>query len=291
MRTVTFKKILWLILAMVGIQSCSINTFVIRQTGAILDYGVIALYQETDLKLAEQALASDIKLLEGMIIGDPENDHLLLLTTQALSGYALGFAEDEDRERAKVLYLRAKEYGLRVLRMDDDFAGADSGTGEEFSGAVKELDEAYLPALFWTAFAWAGWINLSLDNPRALIELTKVQALMQRVKAIDETYFFGSADLFFGSVWGMKPPMLGGDPEKAKAFFERNLEITGKKFLLTYIYYARFYAAKTLNEELFDELLAIVETTPADVLPGYQLLNMIAKKKANFLKQQKDKLF
>lgn len=291
MRTVTSKKILWLILAMTGIQSCSINTFVIRQTGAILDYGVIALYEETDLKLAEQALASDIKLLEGMIIGDPENDHLLLLTTQALSGYALGFAEDEDRERAKVLYLRAKEYGLRVLRMDDDFANADSGTIEEFSGAVKELDEEYLPALFWTAFTWAGWINLSLDNPRALIELAKVQALMQRVKDIDETYFFGSAELFFGSVWGMKPRMLGGDPEKAKACFERNLEITEKKFLLTYIYYARFYAAKTLNEELFDELLAVVETTPADVLPGYQLLNMIAKKKANFLKQQKDELF
>jgi hypothetical protein len=287
----TFKKILWLILAMAGIQSCSINTFVIRQTGAILDYGVIALYKETDLKLAEQALASDIKLLEGMIIGDPENDHLLLLTTQALSGYALGFAEDEDRERAKVLYLRAKEYGLRVLRMDDDFAGADSGTIEEFSGAVKELDETYLPALFWTAFAWAGWINLSLDNPRALIELSKVQDMMQRVKDIDETYFFGSAELFFGSIWGMKPRMLGGDPEKAKACFERNLKITEKKFLLTYIYYARFYAAKTLNEELFDELLAIVETTPADVLPGYQLLNMIAKKKADFLKQQKDELF
>ncbi len=84
--------------------SCSINKFVIRQTGAILDYGVLALYEENDLKLAEQALASDIKLIEGMIKGDPENDHLLLLATQALAGYTLGFAEDESPERAKNLY-------------------------------------------------------------------------------------------------------------------------------------------------------------------------------------------
>ncbi len=85
--------------------------------------------------------------------------------------------------------------------------------------------------------------------------------------------------------------MLGGDPEKARQYFENNLKTTEGKFLLTYIYYARFYAAKTLNEELFDELLAKVEETPADVLPGYQLLNMIAKKKASYLKLYKEEWF
>jgi hypothetical protein len=288
---VPVKKIFLAALTTLFIQSCSINTFVIRQTGAILDYGVIALYEETDLKLAEQAMASDIKLLEGMIKGDPENDHLLLLTAQALAGFALGFVEDQEPERAKVFYLRAKDYGLRILRMDDVFASNEEGSIDEFTTAVNNLDEDYLAALFWTGFAWAGWINLSLDNPRALIELTKVQVLMQRVQDIDERFFFGGAGLFFGSVWGTKPRMLGGDPEKAKDFFERNLEITGKKFLLTYIYYARFYAVKTLDEALFDHLLEVVDTTPAEVLPGYQLLNMIAKKKANFLRLQKEEWF
>ena len=114
---------------------------------------------------------------------------------------------------------------------------------------------------------------------------------MQRVLDLDESYFHGGADLFFGSIWGTKPRMLGGDPEKARQYFENNLKTTEGKFLLTYIYYARFYAAKTLNEELFDELLAKVEETPADVLPGYQLLNMIAKKKASYLKLYKEEWF
>ena len=72
--------------------------------------------------------------------------------------------------------------------------------------------------------------------------------------------------------------------KQAKQHFETNLQFTKGKFLLTYIYYARFYAMKTLDEELFNELLAQIENTPVDILPGYQLLNAIAKQKAERLK-------
>ncbi len=285
------QKLLYVIVAILLFQACSINRLVIRQTGALLSYGVTALYEESDLKIAEQALASDIKLLEGLIKGDPENEDLLLLTTQALSGYALGFAEDEEPERAKVFYLRARDYGLRVLQADDFFSENEDGTLDNFTLAINNLDSDYLAALFWTGFAWGGWINLSLDNPAALIDLPKVQIMMQRVLEIDESFFHGGAHLFFGSAWGLKPRMLGGDPQKAKEHFDKNLQLTEGKFLLTYIYYARFYAAKTLDEDLFNQFIVKVEDTPADVLPEYQLLNMIAKKKAKYLKTKQEDLF
>ena len=210
---------------------------------------------------------------------------MLLLTVQALAGYALGFAEDEEPERAKVFYLRAKDYGLRALRENEDFAEAEKGSVDDYAFAVKNLDDDYIDALFWTGFAWAGWINLSIDDPRAMIELTKVQILMERVLEIDDSYFHGSTHLFFGSIWGIKPPMLGGDLEKAKEHFERNLEITGGKFLLTYVYYALYYAAKVLDEDLFNSFIDKIEETRADILPGYQLLNVIAKKKVKYLKK------
>ncbi len=85
--------------------------------------------------------------------------------------------------------------------------------------------------------------------------------------------------------------MLGGDPEKAKSHFEKNLEITQGKFLLTYVYYARYYAAKILDEDLFNQFVVKIEETPADVLPEYQLLNMIAKEKVKYLNKIKDDLF
>ncbi len=272
-------------------SGCSMDKFIIRQTGTLLNYGVISLYEESDLIIAETALESNIKLLEGMLKGDPDNRDLRLLTSQAFAGYAMGFAEDTDPQRAKKLYLRGRDHGLYILRQNEDFAAKESKKLDQFQTVVAQMDIDDIDALFWTAFAWAGWINLSLDDPQAFIDLPKVQVMMERVLQLDETYFLGAPHLFFGSMWGLKPQMLGGDPEKAKMHFDKNLNITGGKFLLTYIYYARFYAAKTLDEDLYDQLLAKVEETPADALPEYQLLNVIAKEKAKRLKAQRDKIF
>ena len=148
-----------------------------------------------------------------------------------------------------------------------------------------------LEPLFWTAYSWSGWINLSLDNPQAFVDLSYVEIMMQRVLELDDTFFHASVYLFYGSLWGIKPLMLGGNLQKADENFKKNIELTGGNFLLSYIYYAKYYAAKMLDEELFDAQLLKVEQTPVDVLPGYQLLNVIAKKKAGYLEQSKDELF
>lgn len=285
-----YKVIIFFILLTI-FYSCSLEKFVIRQTGTLLDYGVVALYEETDLVLAEHALASDIKLLEGMIKGDPENSHLLMLTTQAIAGYALGFAEDDFPERAKALYLRARNYAARVLIQSDFNLTEENLLLEQYQQNVSMLENDDIDALFWAAFSWAGWINLSLDNPQAFVDLPKVEALMNRVLDIDSTYYHGAALLFFGGIWGTKPRMLGGDPEKAKMYFDKNLEITKGNFLLSYVYYAKYYAAKILDEDLFRKYLKIVKETPEDVLPGEQFLNAIAKKKAEFLLSKTEDIF
>jgi len=272
-------------------NSCSMNKLVIRQSSRLLDYGALALYEESDLKVAEQALASNIILLEGMVKGDPGNPKLVLLTTQALNGYALGFAEDSTPDRAKVFYLRARDLGMTILEKNKRFYAALNGSVEDLQQAMLDFGKEDIPLLFWTGFSWAGWINLSLNDPQALADLPKVQIMMQRILDLDETYFHGATLLFFGSVWGVKPKLFGGDPEKAKEFFEKNLQVTKGKFLLTYIYYAKYYAIKVMDEELFNQLIDKVVTTPADVLPEYQLLNVIAKEKAQNLLQKKEDLF
>jgi hypothetical protein len=273
------------------LSSCSLNKLVIRQSSRLLDYGALALYEETDLRLAEQALASNIILLEGMVKGDPENPKLVLLTTQAITGYALGFAEETTPERAQVFYLRARDLGMTMLKKNQQFDKALNGSVDELQQAVQSFKKQDVPLLFWTGFAWAGWTNLSLNDPQAFADLPKIQIIMQRVLDLDQTYFNGATLLFFGSIWGVKPKMFGGDPEKAREYFEKNLQITKGTFLLSYIYYAKYYAINTLNEELFDQLLAKVMTTPADVLPEYRLLNVIAKEKAQRLLNKKEDLF
>jgi len=115
--------------------------------------------------------------------------------------------------------------------------------------------------------------------------------MIRRASELDSTYFYGAGFLLTGSIYGLKPRIMGGDPSKAGLEFEKNFKINENRFLLAHVYAARYYAAKILNEELFNEYISHVLQTPADVMPEIQLLNQIAKKKAEKLKLQKENLF
>lgn len=285
------KLILLTFSGMLFLSFCSMNTLVIRQMEPIMLKSSEALYEEEDLQLAEQALAANLKLIEGLLKNDPGNQSLLMIAAQGYAGYALGFIEDEDPERARVFYLRARDYALQELRKNEPFRRAEDQDLRTYQNALAAVDKNKVAALFWAGFAWAGYANLSLQDPAALIALPKIQRLMDRVQELDPKFFYGAVYLYQGSVYGMKPPIMGGDPQKALEFFEKHLQVTQGKFLLTYVYLAQYYAAKILDEEKFDHYLDIVLQTPLEVLPEAKLLNQIAKKKARRLMGLKDQLF
>jgi hypothetical protein len=270
---------------------CSFQKIALRSTSGIFAYGVQALYDETDLPLAEQAMASNLKLLEGFHRADPNNQDILLLLTQGYASFSMGFVEDESKERAKLFYLRARDYGFLMLKQTKAFRDSIPQQEKEFIATIQKLEKSDLPALYWTAFAWGGWINLSKDNPQAIFDLGKVKAMMQKVIDLDETYFYGTAHLFFGTIYGSLPRMLGGDPEKAKIHFEKCLSISNKKLMLAYVYLARYYAQPLLNDPLFDEYLNVVLQSQPDVLPDNKLLTSIARDKAQKLMARKEELF
>jgi len=286
-----YPRYIIVIISLSVFSSCSINKMVIGQMEPILKESSNALYEESDLQLAEQALAGNLKLVEGLLKNDPENKQLLLLLAQGYAGYALGFVEDYDKERAIIFYKRARDYAMRILRQDQTFAAAEDEGLDRLSEVIDNYGSDKVPALFWAGFAGAGYINLDLSNPEALIELPKIQIMMDRVETVNPGFFYGAVYLYQGSVLGMKPVMMGGDPEKAKVYFEKNLELNDEKFLLAYIYMAEYYAAKTINEELYDECIRQVQEAPVDILPAITLLNRIAKRKAEFLVKSKEKIF
>ncbi len=257
----------------------------------ILNNAMESLYEETDLELAEQAIASDLKLIEGLIKTDPENDELLLMACQGFGAYSLGFVEDKSPERAQALYLRGRDYGLRILNENSEFKSALTGNVDAFENALHQFDEADVPALFWTANNWASWINLNFSNPDALADLPRVQQMMSRVLELNEGYFYGSAHLFFATIYAIRPLLLGGNMEKAADHFDRCFEFSREKFLMPYVYYAEYYLTRQFDEEGFKEMLNKVIQTPVDILPGQQLTNAIAKKKAKMLLARIEDLF
>ncbi len=285
------KKSILFVLGVFLFSSCSIQKVAIRTTSGLFAYGIEAIYAEPDLKIAEQAVASNLKLLEGLHRADPKNKKLLLMLTQGYASFALAFVEDQDAQRASLFYIRAKNYGLQLLRQTRAFRDSIPQQEAQFIQRLKLIKKSDVPSLFWTAFSWAGWINLNRDNTRAIFDLNKVKAMMQRVIDLNEGYFFGAAHLFFGSILGSLPKMLGGDPEKAREHFERSWKLSNGKFLIAKLYLARYYAMPTLNEKLFDRTLTEILQAPTDILPGYELLTSVAKEKARLLQSKKEDWF
>lgn len=278
-----------IILAFVA-QGC-IQTIAVRSMSGIFQHGIATYMEESDLQLAHESLGSTLKLIETLIKADPQNTELLTYAAQGYQAYGLAFCEDIDNERARVFYLRGKEYGLRALKKNKRFAEALDGSLEQFRAAVQTFSPNDLPAVFWTAFNWGSYINISRTDVTALADIPKVLELISFVLQHDSSYYYGAAYIFLGSLEATTPRMLGGNPEKAREYFEKALTINKGSFLLTHVFYAKSYAVQEQQKELFDALLKTVEDTPLDVAPEIRLPNAVAKEKAKRLREQENDFF
>ena len=223
------KRVLLLIAAAFLFEGC-IQTIALCSMGGILDNGFASFNEESDLQLAHESLGSNLKLIEAMIKSDPENERFLLFAAQGYNSYALAFCEDDSVERARVFYLRAKEYGMRILVKNKKFKEAMNGDITAFREAVKTFSKDDAPAIFWTAFSWGSYVNITRTDVAGLADLSKVQALIEFVAEKDPSFYHGGAYLFLGVIEGTTPRALGGNPDKAKEYFEKCLAINGGSF-------------------------------------------------------------
>ena len=273
-------------LPLVLLSAGCVQTIAIRSVSGILGDGMEAFYEEPDLQLAREALGSNLKLLEALIKGDPENEELLLMASEGFSAYALAFVEDDSAERAAQLYRRARDYALRVLESDEAFAQGLHGDVASFKQALSRLGDDDVPAVFWAAFGWGSSINISRTDPEAIADLPRVNAMMEFVALRNRAYYYCGALVYLATMNAVTPVMLGGNPERAKVLFDEALATTQGKFLMIHVYYARSYAMQALDQELFNQLLDTVDRASLEVLPGARLPNAVAKEKARRLRAQ-----
>jgi hypothetical protein len=273
------------------VSGCSLTTFVSYSVSGFIENTFIAVNEESDMKIAETSILSNLKLLDGLLKSTPENEQYLLLASQGYAGYALGFVEDEEPQRAKELYLRAKNYAQKILFEKKSLQKGFDGSVEDFQNALNQSSSDDVPAIFWTALSWGSYAYLDLTNPDAIASLPKIEAMMKFVVEKDSAYYFSGANFFLGALYGSRPAMLGGDMNKSKQYFETALRINGGKFFLTQVYYAKYYCVQTQNQELFEQLLSTVENASLDIFPEQKLTNAIAKKKAKLLRKKINDLF
>ncbi len=278
-----------LIIASLG-SACSMDKMLVRASLPMIEGGVNALNQETDLELAEDSIPTNIELLEGMIGIDPENEKLRVYAAQAYYGLGYGFNEDNRPQRASNFYQRGLKHGYTALALNGLDNVAKSSL-EDLENRLQKTDEDAVPSLFWTASNWAKWIDMNRDKPESLAQLPLPTALMQRVLELDETFYHGGAHIYFGVYYGGRSPMFGGDFKKSEYHFDRARELTDGKLLVADLLQAQFLSRQKFDEEDFERRLTKIINAPVDLYPELALLNEIVKRKAKILLGMKDQWF
>jgi tetratricopeptide (TPR) repeat protein len=250
-----------------------------------------AAAKQSDPALVRAGTPAYLMLLDGLIEASPDNGKLLVSGCQAYSTYASLFTAEAEQTRTGALYARAREYGFRALSTRADLRVALSGTLPEFSVMLQRFGKGDVPALFCTASSWARWTAANLDNLEALAELPLLEATMERILELDESYSYGSPHLLLGTYLAAKPAVLGGDMAKAKEHFDRALALADGKFLPAKVLYAKYYVRRIQDRELFVRTLEEVLSAPSDTVPELTLSNAVAKEQAKELLEKTDEYF
>lgn len=248
-----------------------------------------AIANENDPETVQTGMPSYLLMVDGMIEGDPKNEHLLMTGSTLYGAYAGAFVKDP--ARARRLSLKARDYAERALCAHSArLCGVWEQPFEDFSRRIDALRATDVPVLYASAAAWAGWIQDNAGDWNAVASLPKVKAAMAHVVAVDESYHHGEAHLYLGVMDTLLPPSLGGTPEAGRAHFERALVLSGGRDLMVKVEYARHYARITYDRALHDRLLnEVLAADPA--VPGMTLRNVLAQREARELLASADSYF
>jgi hypothetical protein len=113
---------------------------------------------------------------------------------------------------------------------------------------------------------------------------------MERVLALDESYFYGAPHRALGAVFAKAPSFAGGDMGKAKAHFDDALKIA-PDYVGTRVLWAEFYATKAEDKDGYKRELEKVIATPDDVMADLVAETQVAKKQAARLLAQIEEKF
>ncbi len=232
-----------------------------------------------DIAIIKDSMPFTLAGLSGLIDSSPNNTRYLTHAANAYFAYAFAFVELGDLVRARGMYLKGRDYGLRAL-FGKKYAEYLELPIEEFEAKVKKIKKGDIAPLFWTTLSWLNYIRVNLGDLRTYVEIPRAEALARRLLELDETYFFGTPHTIMGCYYAAQPDASGGDPVKAKAHFEKAIEISESKFMMHYLLYAQFYAVRQQDKDLYVKLLTHIRETPEDILPSHCAVTNLCKMRA-----------
>ena len=284
-------------------SGCSINTLVANRMGDALASSGTGFASDDDPELIGGAVPFSLKLMESVLAETPNHRGLLLALTQGFVQYSYAFVEmpadeieDRDlklayaqRDRARRLYLRARNYGVRGLETSNP--GIGKALREDPARAVAGTTVEDVPLLYWTGVAWAAAISLSKDDPFTVSQLPIMEALVRRALELNPDYDYGTIHVFMITYEMTRTSMSPDAAALARRHFARAVELTGGMQASPYVALAEAASVPERNRKEFEQLLQRALKIDTNARPEWRLANTVMQQRARWLLGRTDRLF
>lgn len=291
------------ILSLSLLCGCSIRKIAVKKLGDALAESGATFASDNDPELVKDALPFSLKLIESLLAESPRHRALLLAACSDFTQYAYAFVKEEAdetepqnfalamqmRARARNLFLRARDYGIRGL--ETTHPGFRAVLVKDPLSAAKTAKAADVPLLYWTAASWGLAITMSKDEPDLIADQPVVEALVDRALALDEAFDRGAIHSFLISY---EPARQGaeGDPlDRARKHFDRAMQLSGGYQAGPLVSLAESVSLARQDRREFQSLLEQALKVDVDAKPEYRLANLIMQRRARWLLGRMDELF
>jgi len=284
-------------------SGCSVREYAARSIGDAMVAGGDVYASDDDIELVGAATPFGLKTMESLLAAAPDHRGLLLAAARGFTQYAYVYvqlpAEDLDardvarayaeRDRARRLYLRAKDYGLRGLGLEGGEAARLLFVDPAAALAASTAED--VPLLYWTAVAWAAAISLGKDSPALLAGLPAVDALIGRAVALEPDYDHGSLQSFLIGYEMNRPNAAPDAPARARQHFRRAVALSEGQRAAPYVALAESVAAPARDRGEFDALLAEALRIDPAARAEWRLANLVMQRRARWLRAHAKDLF
>jgi predicted anti-sigma-YlaC factor YlaD len=288
-----------LLLAASG-SGCSVERLAANRLADALAGSGTTYASDGDPELVGDALPFSLKLMESVLADAPEHRDLLAATSAAFTQYAYAFVQqdadalalsDSDKaweawNRARGLYLRARDYGLRGLEVAHPGFGA--ALRQDHTGAVEVAGAADADLLYWTAVSWAAAIALGKDDPALVAELQNVSALIDRALAVAEDWDRGAIHAFLVTYTMARPDEPTDREGQARRHFARAIELTQGKAASPYLAWAEAVCIPREDRACFDRAIESALAIDPEAEPSMRLANVVMRRRASWLRDNVD---
>jgi len=278
-----------LVLAAIVLLNSGCATIVSNAASNFADNLSAAVINQNDPETVRDGAPAYLLLLDSFLQGSPDNPVLLAAAANLYASYGAVFAVEP--ERAARLTERARRYSVKALCIS--FApscGWEDMTYEQYEASLAGLKSKHADMVFAYGVSALAYIRAHSDDWNALARLPHMEALLTRYLDIDDGEAEGTVYTYLGILATLRPPALGGEPEKGRQYFERAIDMSGGHDLSAKVEFARGYARPLYERELHDQLLQEVLAAEPDY-PGFTLTNVLAQRDARELLSSADDYF